>query len=275
MPRLAKILIYPVKSLDGLSVPQCPVLPSGALQNDRRFALRDSLGEFINGKREPAMHCLRLHEFANAGGLATAAELLRMEPLFPASEQQPSKQQAAVHQLRRFDRALAEDWLRQRFLRRVTLVEHDLAGFPDDPDAPGPTVVSTATLQEVAEWFPGLSLEEVRARFRANLEVDGVEPFWEDRLYAAAGEAVRFAVGSVILEGVNPCQRCAVPTRTSTSGEVWPQFAKIFARRRKESLPGWAVASRFDHYFRLAVNTRLSPVNTGQQINVGDTVQIC
>lgn len=76
MPILSRIIVYPVKSLDGLSVERCQVLPSGALACDRRFALRDSEGNFINGKRFPAIHGLRLEEFAQAAGLSAAEELV-------------------------------------------------------------------------------------------------------------------------------------------------------------------------------------------------------
>jgi uncharacterized protein YcbX len=39
LPYLASISIYPVKSLDAASVEKLRVLPSGALADDRRFAI--------------------------------------------------------------------------------------------------------------------------------------------------------------------------------------------------------------------------------------------
>ncbi|MGH7202074.1 MAG: MOSC domain-containing protein, partial [Planctomycetaceae bacterium] len=106
------------------------------------------------------------------------------------------------------------------------------------------------------------------------LEIDGVEAFWEDRLYGDEGEAVRFRIGEVTFEGVNPCARCVVPARESTTGESDPDFAAAFIRQRAASLPPWAARSRFDHFYRLAVNTRLSPVNAGNVVRVGDEVEI-
>jgi hypothetical protein len=125
----------------------------------------------------------------------------------------------------------------------------------------------------VATWFDGLAPGEVRRRFRANLEIDGVEPFWEDRLYSDEGGAVRFQVGDVVLDGTNPCQRCVVPTRSSETGERYDEFARIFESRRYETLPYWATRSRFDHFYRLAVNTRPVPGKEGT-IRVGDEVTI-
>src|SRR4029079_14548107 len=108
------------------------------------------------------------------------------------------------------DRSSLEDCFSARFDMPVTIAENAEAGFPDDPETPGPTFVSTATLECVASWFR-LPLDEVRRRFRANLEIDGGEPFWEDRLFAAVGNVVRFSVGNVSFEGTNPCARCVVP----------------------------------------------------------------
>ena len=59
MPYLARILIYPIKSLDGVAVTQATVLKSGALQSDREFAIVDEHGRFVNGKRNAKVHGLR------------------------------------------------------------------------------------------------------------------------------------------------------------------------------------------------------------------------
>ncbi len=61
MPHLARILIYPIKSLDGVAVSSATVLASGALQHDREFAIIDAQGRFVNGKRNAQVHLLRLH----------------------------------------------------------------------------------------------------------------------------------------------------------------------------------------------------------------------
>jgi len=216
------------------------LLPGGALEHDRQFALVDELG-FVNGKRTDAVQRLRTSIDLAAKTLALSRSDAMGRPFRLDS-----------------DRTALIEWLRRYFNldHSLRLAENATGGFPDDNEAPGPTVVSTATLECVASWFPGLALDEVRRRFRANLEVGGVEPFWEDRLYAEADQVVRFQIADVMLEGVNPCQRCVVPTRNSLSGEATFGFAKQFAERREASLPPWAARSRFNHFYRLAVNTR-------------------
>ncbi|MGD1919501.1 MAG: MOSC domain-containing protein, partial [Pleurocapsa sp.] len=72
--------------------------------------------------------------------------------------------------------------------------------------------------------------------------------------------------------GVNPCQRCIVVTRNPQTGEAYPQFQKTFIKQRKKTLPEWTERSRFNHFFRLAVNTRLSPEQAGKTIAIGDIV---
>jgi uncharacterized protein YcbX len=165
------------------------------------------------------------------------------------------------------------DWLSDYLKMQVTVIENADGGFPDDTQAPGPTVISRATLAEVATWYPGLTVEEVRSRFRANLEIDGVEAFWEDRLMAEGLGVVRFRIGDAELLGTNPCARCVVPSRHPVSGEPIREFAKTFARRREASLAAWAPRDRFDHFYRLSVNTRRASARPCV-VRVGDEVQI-
>lgn len=257
MARLARINIHPVKSLDPYRVDEAVLLASGALAHDRRFAMCDRQGQFMTAKRTPAAHLLRC-AFDPATNLLTLRVEDTSEPhTFDVDVQRP--------QLSRF--------LSDYFATPLEFVENPAAGFPDDTDSPGPTVISAATLAEVATWFAGLSADQVRRRFRANLEIEGVEAFWEDRLVAAGNQVVRFQIGEAELLGTNPCQRCPVPSRDPYTGETIREFAKIFSHRRQESLPDWAPASRFDHFYRLAVNTRPAQARACS-IRVGDEVRV-
>jgi uncharacterized protein YcbX len=256
MPHLSRIVLFPIKALDGVEVPEARITPGGALEDDRRFAISDSAGKFINGKRNPAVHRLR----ATFDGTLSAVIL-----------------EAGVWTPRTFrfheDRDELERWLSDYFGRRVRLLESP-AGFPDDTNASGPTIVSEATTCEVAGWFPGLRAEDVSRRFRANLELAGVPAFWEDQLFGEPGTVVDFAVGEVQFEGSNPCARCVVPTRDPVTAEVFAEFPATFAARRKETLPSWAPASRFDHFYRLCVNTRIAESQAGKTLQVGDQVSL-
>jgi MOSC domain-containing protein len=250
---LGRITIYPIKSLDGVDVESVTVLPGGALENDRRYALVDGDGHYVNGKRTAAVN--RVRATFDLGQL-----VVRFAPDAEFSLQ---------HQQREIGH-----WLSEALGIACRLTENATAGFPDDTDSPGPTLISTATLEQVATWFPGVSLAEARRRFRANLELDGVEPFWEDRLVGPAGVAIPFRIGAVRWWGTNPCQRCVVPSRDSETGDVTPNFQKSFAVERERQLPEWAPRARFNHFYRLAVNTRLAPDQTSGKLQVGDRVEV-
>ncbi|HTV75357.1 MAG TPA: hypothetical protein VMD57_00045, partial [Candidatus Baltobacteraceae bacterium] len=156
----------------------------------------------------------------------------------------------------------------------VTLRREEQKGFPDDRAAFGPTITSEASLLEIQKWFPELTLESLRRRFRANLELADGEPFCEDRLFGAPDELKPFQIGEVNFLGHNPCQRCVVPTRDPDSGQAVTDFQKKFMELRKKFLPEWANAQRFNHYYRFAVNTSIPPGETGKSLRVGDAVML-
>lgn len=258
MSYLAKITIYPFKALDGLSVTSATILASGALQHDRMFAIVDESGMFVNGKRNALVHRLRAHF-----NLAERTLTLRIQ----------DTEQTHTFQLDT-EREALNSWLSTYFGRAVTVIEDTTSGFPDDTNAPGPTIIGTSTLAEVASWFPALEGQSPARRFRANLEISAPVPFWEDRLFAEAGDVVRFQIGDVLFEGVNPCQRCVVPSRNPDTGEVIPHFQQIFMRNREASLPAWSTPSRFNHFYRLSINTRIPASQAGKMLQIGDDVRI-
>ncbi|HYZ17545.1 MAG TPA: MOSC N-terminal beta barrel domain-containing protein [Candidatus Acidoferrum sp.] len=255
-PYLARIRIFPFKSLSAAERDHVRVLPSGALESDREFALFDRAESVINGKRTTRVHALRA--------------------VYPPALDAVTFERSDARFTFRFDQDTREleRWLSAHFSCDVFVRRDRRGGFPDDTDAPGPTIVSTATLETVAGWFSGLDVDAVRERFRANLEIGGVPAFWEDRLYGAPGETIRIAIGEARFGGVNPCQRCIVPSRDPSSGTPTPSFAKIFAERRLAELPPWADRSRFDHGYRLCVNTAFGGAGEGVSLRLGDRVRI-
>jgi MOSC domain-containing protein len=253
MPTLKRITVFPIKSLDGCELPAAKVLQIGALEHDRRYALVDAWGKFINGKQCQAIHAIRA-AFSDDFQQVTL-ELAARRETFSLENEQPEIAQ----------------WCGEALGKSCRLVENAEVGFPDDGEAPGPTLLSTATLVTVASWF-GLSLEEARRRFRANLEIDADEPFWEDRLVGERTKVRRFAIGGTVWQGRGICQRCVVPSRDSHSGAVTGGFARQFSERREASLPDWSPAYRFDHFYRLAINTGLDSAAGESIIRVGDAV---
>ncbi len=250
---VSRVTIYPIKSLDGVPLSAAESLASGALVGDRRFALADANGELISAKRAPWVHQLRTDY--NGGGRRVTLRWSADQATFDCDHE---------------GRELAQ-WVGQRVGQPLKWLVDAVTGFPDDLASPGPTLVSEATLETVASWFAGMTVDSVRRRFRANLEIGGVPTFWEDRLYPDNDRRVEISIGTAAWSAVNPCQRCVVPSRDPESGEALTGFARFFSDLRRQSLPAWAIASHFDHYYRLAVNTR--GVRPGR-IQVGDAVSV-
>jgi len=252
---LGRIEVFPIKSLDALSLPAARITARGILEHDRIYTIVDAEGRFVNGKRTPRVHQLRA-EFD-----ATASHVRLRENGGAPAEFSRADPEPITH------------WLSVFFGYPVRLERDAEKGFPDDEVAFGPTLTSEASLQAVQGWFPHLTLEGIRRRFRSNLELIGDAPFCEDRLSGAAGELKPFQIGAVHFRGHNPCQRCAVPTRDAETGEVEPGFQKRFTQMRQAQLPPWSTPERFNHFYRFAVNTSIATTEAGKILRVGDPVR--
>jgi len=274
LPRLTGIRLHPIKSLDPVAVPEARIGPGGGLEHDRAWALFSVDGRWVNGKRTAAMHLIRATYATDLSSVTLAVpgdrrNLPARTFPFPGGAEE------------------AAEWFSVYFEQQI-LVRHAPEGFPDDTIANGPTIISTASLQMVSDWFPGLTLDSARQRFRTTLEIDSAHgaanaasenghlpAFWEDQLYGEDERSVvRFRIGEVHFEGSNPCARCPVPGRDPQTGADLAGFQKRFSDLRRETLPPWAPAARFDHFYRLAVNTRVAPAETGKPLRLGDSLKL-
>jgi MOSC domain-containing protein len=258
-PRLANIRLHPIKALDPIPVAEARVGPAGGLELDRAWALYTVDNRWVNGKRAPAILRIRAEFPPDLSAVTLSAR---------ADDRDIPARTFAFPQ----DAEAAAEWFSVYFEQRI-LVRYSRNGFPDDTDAHGPTIVSTATLQTVREWFPELDVPEVRRRFRTTLEIEDAPAFWEDRLFGPKNTyAVRFRIGEVNFEGSNPCARCSVPPRDSHTGEDIARFQKRFSELRQKHLPTWACLDYFDHFYRFATNTRVALSEVGKTLRVGDAL---
>jgi uncharacterized protein len=261
VPRLANIRLHPIKALDPVHVEEARIGPGGGLEFDRAWALYSADGQWVNGKRTTAVHLIRAAFEPDVSFVTLAV---------PGDRRKiPTKTFAFPG-----DTKAASQWFSNFFEQPIT-VRHSPEGFPDDAIANGPTVVSTASLQAVCDLFSGMELDEARQRFRTTLEIEGVPAFWEDQLFGEEERgAMRFRIGEVNFEGSNPCARCPVPPRDPRTGEIIPGFQKIFSDYRRSHIPEWCAESRFDHYYRLATNTRVASSESGKILRVGDLIEV-
>lgn len=308
MPFLDRITVFPVKSLDGVEVVEACVMPSAGLAHDRRWQLTDMEGRVVNAKRTSLFHAIRatyhIDGLVAEGDSTSSADAgdtveLSVDPL--------AIEAAAIPDIDRLTHLVPgtfpivpgsqgpSGWLSEALGRAVLLVEQRNGGFPDDRDAPGPTLIATSTLAEVARWFR-IELDECRRRFRANLEVGGCDHFWEDWLaspvrqelvgegrqslaelpadpYAALPppEPREVGIGAVRLRSTNVCRRCVVPSRDSRTGRVTESFRDAFEARRARSIRADVDASSWSHWYRLAANTL---VTAGGALHRSDAVSV-
>ncbi|MCY7331971.1 MAG: MOSC N-terminal beta barrel domain-containing protein [Pseudanabaena sp. CAN_BIN31] len=256
MAKLSKILIFPVKSLDSIALNQVQISSGGALIGDREFAIFDKNGKYINAKRNPKIHLIRANY--ELGDRLVHLQIQDHQDIFTFHLDQ--------------DRTSLTNWLSKFFNQPLELRQNVNNGFPDDPEAWGATIISESSLETVQSWYASsqFSIEQIRRRFRTNLEISDTEAFWEDHLFAKSGETVPFQIGDVQFLGTNPCQRCPVPTRDPFTGEVDSEFQKIFSKQREETLPINVERSRFNHFYRLALNTRIPLTEAGKVLKLGD-----
>jgi uncharacterized protein YcbX len=292
MARIAELVAYPLKSNDGVALDRAELGAAGALRGDRTYALVEAgvdpheasvggSGGYVNGKREPAVHGLRAsYELADSTDAtptdatptdATPTAVTLSRPARAETETDADERRFALPD----ESDALEAWVGDYLGYAVDLVREPDGGLPDDRVANGPTVVSRATLETVAGWFDAVAdATEMRRRLRPNLVLDDCPAFWEDRLFADRGEAVRFAAGDAELLGVNPCQRCVVPSRNPDTGAEIDGFRETFMKNRRATLPDWTESDRFDHDFRLMVNTVVPEAEWGSTLAVGDEVSI-
>ena len=172
-PTLGRITIYPVKSLDGVDLQRAIISKGGCILHDREYAITDIEGDFIIGKSNPLVHLLRSTVDFENNNIS-----FRHEGEEKWSTFHLAKEKTAIESYLTF------------FFKTPCLFNQDKEGrFMDIPDVAGLTLLSRSSLQSISEWF-NLDLEETRKRFRATIEIEGVQSFWEDRLFSKKGTGI-------------------------------------------------------------------------------------
>lgn len=257
-PELSKITIYPVKSLDGVSLQKAQVGNGGCLLHDREYAIVDAEGDFVNGKSNARVHSLRSGIDIENGMISFRDEEETTWNTFHLQ-----KEIAGI-----------DDYLSDFFKMPVSLVQNSAGRFMDIPDVAGITILSSASLEAVSGWFSSMDMEETRKRFRATIEISGVPAFWEDKLFLEEETAVEFRIGDLTIYGISPRARCVVPTRNPQTGELIHGFPKSFAKERAANLPAWSTLNEYGHFYYLTVNCYIPETETGKWISIGDEIKI-
>jgi len=255
MATIERLRVYPVKGLDGVEIDAALVREGGTLEYDREFALFDADDHIVNGKWTDRVHELRTDFEPETAELRVETPEEAVETFDLGSEA---------------GRETAAAWFGDDFGGDLRMERDTRVGHVDRTDM-GPSVVSTATLEEVASWFDGMSVESARRRLRANVEVSGVPAFWEDRFVGE--DAPAFDAGPARIEGVTPCARCVVPSRDPETGDPLEGFRERFLEKRRETFPEFADHGAFDHYYTLMLIARVVEGH-GETLRAGDPVDV-
>ncbi len=256
-PHISKIRIYPVKSLDPVEVIEAEI-GIRSLKHDRTFALLGKDGRFVNGKRTGRVNQLKsdfdldqnlIHLTSRSGGITSTFEL------------------------KENNKGLTK-YLEDFFEIKLTVLYRTKGELMDIPGASSVTFVSKASLKSLHNDFSNKTLEDLRLRFRSNIEIDGVPPYWEENLFSSPGIGMRFLVGNVEMIGVSPRARCNVPPRNPLTGETDKSFVKKMIESRNHNLPEKSKLPLYGNMYHLTVNTYIPEDQKGKIIKLGDPIKI-
>lgn len=257
-PTISKIRIYPIKSLGFVELEEAEI-GVHSIKNDRLFAMVDTNGRYVNGKRTHLVNLLKT-EFDLANGLVKFSDKKNSEK--------------NSFELKEGNQEL-DNYLSNFFGIKLHLKRNENGKFMDIPMESSVTVVSQASLQYLQKDLQRHDLENMRLRFRSNIELTAVEAFWEDRLYQQPGIGVRFKMGDVEMIGISPRARCNVPPQNPHTGEMDYHFVKNMMKSRDghidtaEKILQYGRASYF-----LTANVFVPKSEIGKKIKLNNPIEI-
>lgn len=256
-PYISKIRIYPVKSLDPIEVEEAEI-GIRSLKQDRAFAIIGEDGRYVNGKRTGQVNQLKAeYDLPN--------QLIHLTPRTGRSTETFELKEGNVK---------LNKYLESFFGIKLFLLHRTKGEFMDIPGASSVTIVSQASFESLHKDFANHSLEDIRLRFRTNIEIAGVEAFWEENLFKSPEIGMLFSVGNVAMIGISPRARCNVPPRNPLTGETDKTFVKTMMKSRLDSLPANSVLPQYGNTYHLTVNTYLPESEQGKTIRIGDPIKI-
>jgi len=273
--RVVELLIYPIKSCQGIALITAEVTPKG-LAWDREMMLVDSQGMFMTQRQFPQLATVSL-KIAQDHFVLSA-------PTQPDITLAPTLGGSQIEVEVWGDRALAidqgdaiADWFASvlqlaspqvcRLVRQspqyprpidpnYRLQDNNSVSFSDGFPL---LLTSNASLDQLnhklAEIYPDNSVEIPMDRFRPNVVIDGDRSFAED-------DWLEIAIGEVHFAAVKPCSRCIITTTDQKTGERQQQEPLRTLRSFRQKDKG-----------KIMFGENLIPQSLGS-IEIGDRVQV-
>lgn len=260
MIRLSQINIFPIKSMQGISLNDAIVEERGIIF-DRRLMLVDVKGNFVTARKYPKLLKIQC-QLANGGLIVDGFEMPTLT--FQYSE---FYDEIAVTIWRELVTALAAPSNVNQWFSRYLGTDVTLCYLGDSHSRYREKIESNVSLadgypllligqQSLAKLNSLASESSAMEQFRTNLVIEGALPFEEDHWQ-------RIRIGEVEFELVKPCERCIMTTADPNIGEF---------KQSKEPLATLA-KFRADEKGRLMFGENLIARSYGK-IMLGDEVKV-
>ena len=234
MAQIEKLYIYPVKSLQGISLQKAELTVRG-FRYDRNWMITDQNGRFITQRKVPLFATIQV-QITDAGLRLTSKSGDDLDIPFESDKQEIRDTEIWGDHCKAFDEGdLASDWLTDTIgtvkgsrLRLVRIhdgyrrnVDPTHLRQGEDPhtafaDGYPYLVTSISSLNRLNEKLIETGAEAVPMdRFRPNIVISGPEPFAENRI-----EELASVDGSWRLGFRKPCKRCKVTTVDQNAGTI-------------------------------------------------------
>jgi uncharacterized protein YcbX len=279
MPILSQLVIYPVKSCAGLSVPSATLtragLEAGGVR-DREWMVVGEDGQFLTQREHPRMALIAPSLDARFLTLHAPGMVALALPLAHPAAAQASTREVGLWD----DRVLADDcgeaaaaWFSAALDTRCRLVRFGAAavratGGSWTGGVPQPTlfadgypllVIGAASLDDLNDKLrcsgrAALTMD----RFRPNLVIEGLGAFEEDYVET-------FALGAARISPVKPCPRCPIPSVDQATGVPGPDPLDILQAYRRNP--------RLDNAVCFGMNC-IEQAGAGERLFVGQDVAV-
>lgn len=261
---LSEINIYPIKSVQGISLEACQVTSAGLL-NDRQYMLVDEKNEFVTGRDKPTLTQVQVDEVSTTEWRLSHPS--KNDIFIFHTDQLTSGYKKVVIWEDELEAQIASqevnDWFSDIVEKPVQLVffgsqsKRFTKRKPDTPVAFADGYPFHLTTEaSLAELNDNCTIKSSMAQFRPNLVVKGNKAFEEDSWK-------RIRIGEVEFENVKPCVRCIFITVDPATGERYKRGEPLKTLGKFRVLKNKGIT----------FGTNLIAVNSGV-VNQGDQVEV-
>lgn len=234
MTRVSHLYIYPVKSLQGISVDEVDVLERG-FKNDRRWMIVDSNKDFITQRNHPQLSQIAVDLSQDKIHLSADGNSIHLALSDSTKPVEVTVWQNQVN-------ALEADTLQNEWISEFLGGHYSFVLMPEDGKRPAnPNYAQHNENVSFADGYPYLiigqsSLDDLNSslpspipmnRFRPNIVVTGSSAYEEDHWR-------EMKIGEVPFYGTHPCKRCIFTTIDQETGTKGKEPLKTLASYRKD-----------------------------------------